>query len=485
MLQRLLFILFVFSAVLFTSIFGQENSINSDSIKAPGIELLDTVKNKSSLSVSEIIILGNKITRERIVLREIPFSLGDTIEKGMLSTNLIRARQNLLNTGLFNFVTIVPEIDGDLLKVRIDLIERWYTWPIPIVELAETNFNTWWLTRDFKRVNYGLYVERGNFRGRKETLRFKVQTGYTNQYAVQYSIPYLNQKQTLGMEATLSYFQNHEIAYKTIENKRVFFSEPGSVAREEFYAKLMLTYRGRIYNSNSVYLKYNAAFIDDSLTIISDDYFTDNLTETRFFTLSYKFKRDRRDFKPYALKGYYFDIEAVKIGNSMLPGSEDVVFFTGALKKFWKISDVFYFAASGKSKFSITDNQPYYVQRGLGYYDEQVRGYEYYVIDGQSWAMARTNIKYQLVKPVVKNFDFIKSKKFSAFHYAIYLNLFADAGYVQDKLYFQHNPLSNQALFGYGLGLDWVTYYDQVLRLEYSFNKLGERGFFINFAAAL
>ncbi|MDQ3191313.1 MAG: hypothetical protein M3Q58_06965 [Bacteroidota bacterium] len=485
MLYKLLFIFIICLFSLYAPVFSQEKPLRADTINAPGVELLDTVKNFSPVIISEIIIIGNKITHDHIILREIPFSSGDTIAAGMLSNKLVRTRQNLLNTGLFNFVTIVPEFAGNTVLVRIELIERWYTWPIPIIELAETNFNTWWLTRDYRRVNYGLFVTRENFRGRKEALRFKVQTGYTDQYAVQYYIPYLNKKQTLGMEATLSYYKNHEIAYKTVENKRVFYTDLENAARQEFYAKLILTYRGGIYNSNSLLIKYNAASINDTLLSLSDDYFSENTTNTQFLTLSYKFKRDRRDFKAYPLKGYYFDVEGVKIGAGVLPSAPDVVYFMGTYKKFWKLDEKFYFAVAGKSKYSLTRNQPYYIQRGLGYYDEQVRGYEYYVIDGQNWYMGRTNFKYQLIKPSVKNFDFIKSKKFSTFHYAFYLNLFADAGYVDDKLYYKHNPLANQLLYGYGVGLDYVTYYDQVIRFEYSINKLGEHGFFINFTSPL
>ena len=49
---------------------------------------------------------------------------------------------------------------------------------------------------------------------------------------------------------------------------------------------------------------------------------------------------------------------------------------------------------------------------------------------------------------------------------------FADMGYVNDKRYATANPLANNWLHSYGAGLDFVTYYDKVLRLEYSFNSL-------------
>lgn len=42
-------------------------------------------------------------------------------------------------------------------------------------------------------------------------------------------------------------------------------------------------------------------------------------------------------------------------------------------------------------------------------------------------------------------------------------------------------PLANRWQGGYGLGLDLVTSYDQVLRLEGTLNALGEAGFYLHF----
>ena len=457
---------------------------NTDTITAPAAESGDTLTNKSSLIIKNITIEGNKVTKERIILRELSFTVKDTILPGQLNKKLLTSRQNLLNTSLFNFVTITPIINGDAIDINVSLIERWYTWPVPVFELAETNFNTWWLTRDLRRTNYGLFITRENFRGRKEELRVKAQFGYTEQFALQYNVPYVNKKQTVGLGATVSYSGNHEITYKTVDNKRIFFRDIEKYVREEFYARLVMNIRKGIYNTGTFHLRYSFANIEDTITHLSDDYFQKNSTQTQFFTLGYNFRRDKRDFKAYPLKGYYFDIEAVKIGVDILPNSPDVLYFRGALKKFWKLNDRFFYAASAKGKVSANTSQPYYFQRGLGYGD-LVRGYEYYIIDGQNWYLAQSNLKYQLVSPRVQKIDFIPSEKFNTFHYAVYLNLFADAGYVQDKLYAQLNPLANALMLGYGIGLDYVTYYDQVLRLEYSFNKLGERGFFINFTAPI
>ncbi|MBA3899540.1 MAG: hypothetical protein H0X62_04890, partial [Bacteroidetes bacterium] len=381
--------------------------------------------------------------------------------------------------------TIIPTIQEGIAKVQIVLIERWYTWPVPIFEIAETNFNTWWLSKDFSRLNYGLFIDRENFRGRKEALRLKFQTGYTSQYAIQYHIPYLNKKQNLGLEATISYYKNREIVYGTLDNKRLFYNSYDSPARNEFSSRLVFSYRHGFYNSSFLSLKFQSASINDTLAMLSEDYFPNNEASTQFFSLSYRFQRDRRDVKAYPLKGYFFDAEILKLGLGMLNNEPDVLFLKGSASKFWKLRDKWFLATGIKGKYGFTTYQPYYVQRGLGYFNENVRGFEYYVIDGQSWGLGRASLKYELLKPEVYISNSFRNNKFNTMHYAFYLNILADAGYVDDKLYNKLNPLANQLLYSTGIGLDFVSFYDMVLRFEYSVNKLGEKGFFINFTAPL
>ena len=69
----------------------------------------------------------------------------------------------------------------------------------------------------------------------------------------------------------------------------------------------------------------------------------------------------------------------------------------------------------------------------------------------------------------------------------VYSNLFFDAGYVSDRsgIYKNYNnTLISKMMYSYGIGIDFVTYYDKVCRLDYSLNALGESGLFIHWKAA-
>lgn len=116
-------------------------------------------------------------------------------------------------------------------------------------------------------------------------------------------------------------------------------------------------------------------------------------------------------------------------------------------------------------------------------------------MDGQHYFILKNNIKFALIPTRVLKFNFIKTDKFNTLPIAFYINAHIDFGYSVDNRTnvsptlipnsgneFQEftNPLANRILNGYGIGIDFVSYYDFVFRLEYSVNHRGEGGFYIS-----
>ena len=58
----------------------------------------------SDIRITEILISGNKITKDFIILRELPFGVGDTLSEDKLIELIEVATENLNNTSLFNYV---------------------------------------------------------------------------------------------------------------------------------------------------------------------------------------------------------------------------------------------------------------------------------------------------------------------------------------------------------------------------------------------
>lgn len=437
--------------------------------------------------IGNITIEGNKTTKSFIITRELTFSQGDTIERSVFETMMKQSEKNLMNTSLFNFSDIETNADSlnpEIQNIFISLTERWYLWPVPIFELAETNFNTWWQGKDFSRTNYGIYVVKENFRGRKELIRFKLQLGFTEQFALQYQVPYINKKQTLGVSVTAGYWGNHEVNYGTLLNKRQFIKINEKYMREEKYSRLTFTYRKKLYTSQLLELQYIDGEIADTIAVTAPDYFKNGTSKMKYFYLLWQFRHDKLDYKPYPLEGYYYGIDLIKYGLGILPSEPNTLTAYFSIAKHHAVSPRFYFSNGAYLKLNFFKPPSYSFQRGLGY-DDFVRGYEYYVIDGQNYGLLRTNLKYLLLKSNEEKVPLIKNEKFGKFFYSVYLNAFLDLGYVNDNLYFKENPLANTLMQGTGIGLDFMTYYDMVLRAEYSINRMREPGFYLSFKKAI
>ena len=76
--------------------------------------------------------------------------------------------------------------------------------------------------------------------------------------------------------------------------------------------------------------------------------------------------------------------------------------------------------------------------------------------------------------------------QFRTMPYAFYFKAFVDMGYAGDPISSTTNNYFNKELmYSAGLGLDIVTYYDFVVRFEFSVNRQKQTGFFVNFRSAL
>lgn len=452
-------------------------------------------KNRDSLlstlgpayTVGNITIIGNQVTRASIILRELNYHASDSIATSELLDRIERSRQNIMNLALFNFVRIDPVFEQNIVHTYIYVTERWYIWPIPVFQVAERNFNIWWRHKDLHRAIYGVDITHENFRGRKEQLALKLHFGYTRQYGLSYKIPYINQKQRAGLSFAVGYYLNHEVAYTSKNNELIFYNTYRKWMKKDLGAKITYSFRHGLYHYFTGELQYNNVHVDDTVTQLTYNFLHGNAQNMELLTLSTYYKYDNRDYKPYPLKGYFFDVLVKKTGLGILNKEKvDILSLHGSFRYYQPLFPRFYVGIRSDIKLSGSGTQPYLLQRGLGY-DDYVRGYEYYVIDGQDYGLLKTNIKFQLLKPHTVSLPFLDSEKFNTLFLAMYLNLFTDAAYVRDKdpVRSAQNPLNNSYLYGSGIGLDFVTYYDSIFRVEYAINKQKEAGLFLHFMAAL
>ncbi|MEN8223831.1 MAG: POTRA domain-containing protein [Bacteroidota bacterium] len=442
--------------------------------------------------IRNISFKGNKISRDRIIARELMLTEGDTLSVSEMETLLEKSRENLMNTSLFNFVTTSVSEDQEnplVADIQFTLTERWYIWPWPIIEFADKNFNTWWQeNRDLSRMSYGIVLRWENFRGRKELLELTSRFGYLEEYGLDYTIPYLNKKETLGIGIGAAFGRTREVPVRNVDNKIEYYQDDADYVIKGVSSYISINYRRHIYNTHAVRLKYTWQNFQDTLLSINPHFSVGGLTTLRYFSFSYLYKNDHRDYKPYPLKGHYFDFEVVKNGFGVFDnGGLDAFYILTTFRRYVQLAGRLYFASGLNAKFSNNAQQPYLMNGAIGYGRDIVRGYEYYMVHGSNYGIFKNNLKFALMPTREHNIDFIRSEKFGKVHYAFYLNAFLDLGFA-DNINPQpeaNNDLENALLVGYGLGLDFVTYYDLVFRFEYSFNRMKEHGFFLHFMAPI
>ncbi len=436
--------------------------------------------------VDKLTVSGNQRTKSFVLLREVPFKIGDSIKVAEIESLKKEAIRNITNTGLTNFVE-VEFITSDSLTTQcaIKVLERWHIWPNILFSLAETNINSWWENKDFERVNYGFSIDDYNFRGRKEKLSINFQNGWKRKIGLNYNIPGLNKSRTLGGGLELYYANNrevnHQIKFDTEEFNRRDFLKTKRFIQEEIVTKIKLEYRPKYLNTHRWTVGMETIIIDDTVKLVNPNYLANGNTRSQFLYLGYGFRREMRDNRAYPLSGYIIDGSLDQSGLGIL--NKNDVKLTEAkitINMHHPIQGRWFFGHGLKAKTTLLGKPPYYFQRGLGYGNNYIRGYELYVIDGQHFLLYKSNLKFQVIRKQTIDLQTL-FQRFDKFHYSLYVNVFGDAGYVIDQINAAVNPLANTMQYAYGIGIDFVSYYDFVLRLEGSINALGQPGFYINF----
>jgi outer membrane protein assembly factor BamA len=432
-------------------------------------------------TVSSINISGNKITNERIILRELTFSIGDTLAQSNISLNEKRSKENLDNTLLFNFATITFLTNNGTLDVYIDVEERWYLWPFPIFEYVGRNLSSFIKEGNYQRINYGGYVRIDNVRGMGDQISVRLVTGYRKQIGLSYSTQSLDRLKQHGILATVSYQTNHEIPFASINNKPVYFNTHNGRARWTFLADISYLYRPKHNWYHTFSIGTILGGINDTIAKLNPNYYGSGRTSFAVNQLSYEITLDKRNSRVFPLSGYVgkfevarqgiFPSESVNLWHVKLSGGQ----YTNLYKRLYSGIDLMV-------KQSSKSNLPYFLNEAIGFKD-YIRGYEYYVTNGSAFAINKNSLKFELLPNKVINLPLIPNGKFKKTNLSIYWSIFADTGFVKPDKLTPNDNLEGKFLYGYGSGLYLFAYYDIVFRVEYSVNIFGERGIFVHFGS--
>ena len=466
----------------FTTVKAQEGLIQKMSIDSTASDSINPIKTKAK--IKQISIIGNRKTKELVFYREVGYYVGDSLPVSNLSVTIAKIQLDLIDTKLFTNVLVnIKNWDEEGLELHIYVREKWYIIPIPIFQLADRNFNEWWIDhkRSLNRIQYGALVNWSNFRGRNETLSISASLGFAQMLGLKYHIPYLSKDDRIGLIVELQMMRTKRMAYNTLDDKLDFVYRNRIMKRTIDFAPTLIINRNK-FVKHYIEGRYTYRWVDKEVSQLNSDYFLNNKHTQSAISVEYRIDIDKRILKAYPTSGYQIKgaftnyclglQKYVNMTSTTLSGS---VFYTLDKKKKHSIGNYL------KLKGSIPFKQPYNIQSGLGYDEDLVRGYELYVIDGQSFILAKNEYRFNFASVSFKPKSKRKIEQINqVFPFDFYLKAFVDAGYVKDRFFTMDNHLRNKWLIGGGVGIDVLILYDKLIRFEYAFNGKGEKGLFFH-----
>lgn len=433
--------------------------------------------------IANIDIEGNVKTKPYIILRELPYHSGQIISTdSILYFNKI-AKQQLINTSLFTDVQIsVDSLDSNNLNFKINLKERWYFFPLPYFRWVDRNFSEWWHTQNHSldRVNYGMNLRQSNATGNNDRLTLGLITGYTHQAVVKYQFPFIDRKLRFGMGAGWQYFTQKELNTATYLDKQVF-TKTNHIITSGYKANVNFSYRPNLFERFNLQLGYGNSVISDSAFLSQPNYFPNHQKSLSYTDLTVSLSSIRLDYNAYPSEGNSNEFGLYqRLSNSNNLSSFQ---YRKVHAHHFSPSDFYYIETN--SLFKILSNQNYIDNKLMGYGNMQINGLEYYVIDGNIGTIAKAEIhhligSYSLPRKYgIAIVDKINNK-LPEINYHFWLKAFTNLGYAYAEKPSNASKLSNTLLRTFGVGLDIISIYDLVIKIDYSVNQLGDKGLYLH-----
>lgn len=436
------------------------------------------ILSQSNVTIRNINISGNKITKKYIVLRELPFEIGRSYSISEVLIGLQTGRQNLMNTTLFVSASLnFTNWYNDSMDIYIDVKERWYYIALPFFRPIDRNWNVW--LKDYSlsldRVNYGLKFLGKNISGRNDRLNIWATNGYSRRIAFNYYNPFSDKTLRHGFGFEFSYLQNKELNFNTLNNKQQFFKDDNKFLRQQLYTGLLYSYRRGSVERHYVKVGYQSESIADTILALNKNYYKTGASKVSFPELKYTYNNFDLNYIPYPTRGKVIELEFTKRGFNKSMNLWQLYFKYG---RYFSLPKKIYVSSVLESHLRVPFDQPFLNQPMLGYGESFLRGLEYYVVDGVAGGFVRNTIGKEIFNYRLKTS--LKSKAYESIPFRFYLKLYGDAGIVYNKNNLNTNNLTNKMMYTGGVGLDIISIYDIVIRLEYSFNHLREGGFYVH-----
>jgi len=404
---------------------------------------------RTFLTIDTILILGNKKTKEFVILDEM------TLKRGMQVTaeDIEYNRGRIYSLGLFTRVDIdFQRVDSTGILI-VDVSEGWYIIPIPIFGFRDG---------DPKRIFYGAGLLHNNFRGVNQKLYGSFTLGYDPSGNFQFQDPLIDREAQL-------YFG---IAFGTAKVRNRSATEAaitGDFDERHYDGSILLGKRLNLFERVGVNVGYSVVQVSNyrvgrtASPSGRDDYF--------HCTVDYTF--DSRDLSEYASRGAFTSLSITR--NGFGESEVDFMRYGADFRHYFPLPFDLTFATRAYGSIVSGGILPTYAHSYFGF-GERIRGYYREIFEGEDITGATVELRFPILRPLTINVTAIPiPEEFAIWRFGFGLALFADAGAAWHRA--DELKLSS-FLPGYGAGIHFLLPYGFIGRVEYARNKLG-RGEFI------
>ncbi|MFH1197614.1 MAG: POTRA domain-containing protein [bacterium] len=400
--------------------------------------------------VDSIKITGNDTTEDYIILRELTFAIGDTINQKSVDFN----KERIFSLRIFNDVNFIPQANDSLNILEINVSESWYIYPVPFF---------YYKNNDFNKSIYGLDFKYKNFRGRNETLILNFSFGFDPSISLNYISPAFDYENEISLSSSF-----------TIRKSSNKSSRALKLYGEDFNYN---TYSGQIQIGkrlnpfNSIYSYFHFQYIqgpeNPELGITASGEQID-----RIYSLGFIYVYDTRDLAQFPKEGTYASVLYTHKGFGINNINYNLSYVD--FRKYRLILDTFTSKFRLYGRHSFGKLIPFYDYSYLGY-DEFVRGHSDESREGNNSFIASVEIAYPIIKDWEISLDLpLLPKRLTTARIDIHINIFGDTGFTFEN---DEKVALNNFNSGYGWGLSILFLPHNALRFEYALNEFGKGEF--------
>ncbi len=404
----------------------------------------------SSLLVREVIIQGNRVTRESVILREMILRPGAELTQEAID----RDRDRIYNLGLFNRVDVDSTVRGRDAVVLVTVSERWYIFPFPIIGFRH---------RDVKKLYYGLGFAHQNFRGRNEKLWISFALGYDQWVTMNYENPRITDGGDLYLNASMSYQQTHSLG--TSNGEYLNRTAAGYLTLGERFGFYQTAYITAGFETWQV-----SQFVPGRTASASG--------RDAFGSLGIRYRYDTRNIREYATAGSFLGLALVKSG--MKGNAVDLMSAGLDARTYVPLGDDYAVGFRTMSNLIWGGEIPQYRRSSFGY-DERVRGYFNNRTESDDQLLASAELRIPIIHPRTIETSIIRIPQFQTLRYGLYAGVFADAARSWNR---NDHLMTGPWLAGAGAGLHLLLPYGATLRAEYAMNDRGIGEVFLDLGAS-